>query len=56
MNKRVNGRWIMETKASKKRKIKREKLQARMEELQEKGRLTSKIRKSFEQKIERLNY
>lgn len=56
MNKRINGHWIMETNASKKRKAKIAKLRARMEELEQKGRLTSKIKRSFLDRIERLEY
>ncbi len=56
MNKRVNGQWIMETNASKKRKAKIAKIEARREELRAKGRLTSKINKMFQDRIERLSY
>ncbi len=54
MNKRINGHWIMETNASKKRKAKIEQLRSRMHEIEEKGRMTSKIRQSFLDRIERL--
>lgn len=56
MNKRVNGHWLMETNASKKRKAKIAKMRARMQELEEKGRLTSKVKKLYESRIERLEY
>lgn len=56
LNKRVNGQWIMETNASKKRKARIAKIEARREELRAKGRLTSKINKMFQDRIERLSY
>lgn len=56
MNKRVNGHWIMETNKHKKRKKKIAEIRKRMHELEEKGRMTSKIRKMFLDRIERLDH
>ena len=56
LNKRVNGHWLYETNKSKKRKAKIAKIESRMKELEEKGRLTSKIKKMYLNRIERISY